>query len=33
MALTLEAPVELTEFTSDLMDPDGAPTLGETPQE
>ena len=33
MTLSLDTPVELTEFTSDLMNPDGAPTLGETPNE
>jgi penicillin-binding protein 2 len=33
MTLSLDTPVELSEFTSDLMNPDGAPTLEETPSE
>jgi len=31
--LSLDTPVELSEFTSDLMNPDGAPTLEEPPAE
>jgi penicillin-binding protein 2 len=33
MTLSLDTPVELSEFTSDLMNPDGAPTLEEPPAE
>jgi len=33
MTLSLDTPVELSEFTSDLMNPEGAPTLEETPTE
>lgn len=33
VTLSLDTPVELTEFTTDLMNPEGAPTLEETPPE
>lgn len=31
LTLSLETPVEVSEFTSDLMNPEGAPTLEESP--